>query len=300
MGSDEQSDRASGVNMKFGVFTMNAHSCSEPDTAIAVATAAEQVGFDSLWCGEHVVMPEPASGGEPLGPRDPILDPVVALAHLAGATTTIRLATGVVILPLRNPLVLAKQLSSLDVLSKGRLMFGFGVGWLEEEFEALDVPFAERGAMADEYLETMITLWTHDAPSFHGKYHAFDAMQCRPQPVQTPYPHIVVGGSSKPAMRRTARVGNGWFSGLLFDDTTIAAQIRELNEISEATERPPERGPIEVTASVKGDLDLTRIEHLEAIGVSRLMLLPRPGVAGEGLVRWIEETAVRLGDVMTT
>ena len=134
--------------VKFGIFTMNAHSCSRPATAVAVAQAAEACGFESLWCGEHVVMTEPPTGDEPLGPRDPILDPLIALAHFAGTTMTIRLATGIVILPLRNPLVLAKQLASIDVLSNGRLMFGYGVGWLEPVFNAVGVPFGDRGPRA--------------------------------------------------------------------------------------------------------------------------------------------------------
>lgn len=286
--------------MRFGVFTMNAHSCCEPDTAVAVAQAAEQVGFDSLWCGEHVVMPEPAVGGEPLRPRDPILDPLVALAHLAAVTTRIRLATGVLILPLRNPLVLAKQLASLDVVSKGRVMFGFGVGWLEEEFAAVGVPFAERGARADEHLEAMIALWTEDAPSYHGRFHSFDAMQCRPRPVQRPHPHLVVGGTSPPAMRRAARVANGWFSGLLFDDETIERQIDEIRSTCAVVGRPAHLGDLEITASVKGPLDRSRVARLDDLGVHRLMLIPRPGVHHHGLVRWIEEIGTELGDLMVS
>jgi probable F420-dependent oxidoreductase len=280
--------------MKFGIFTMNAHSCSEPDTALAVALAAEATGFESLWCGEHVVMVEPAVGREPLGPRDPILDPIVALAHLAAATSTIRLGTGVVILPLRNPLVLAKQLASVDVLSKGRLIFGYGVGWLEPEFEAVGVPFDERGELADEYVEAMIALWRDDAPSFEGAHVAFAGVQCRPQPVQRPHPQLVVGGRSGPALRRAARVGHGWFGGLLYADDVLADDIKLLRQICGEVDRPQHLGSIEITASVKNKLTPERVAALESSGVSRLILLPPPGVHHEGLVEWVERSADEL------
>jgi probable F420-dependent oxidoreductase len=285
--------------MRLGLFTMNAYSCSQPDTAIDVARTAEASGFESLWCGEHVVMPEPAVGREPLGPRDPILDPLIALAHLAGATKSVRLATGIVILPIRDPLVLAKQLSSLDVLSSGRLMFGFGVGWLEPEFDALGVPFVGRGERADEYLRAMVELWTADKPSFDGRFVKFSGVQSRPQPVSRPYPTIVVGGESRAALARAVKSAHGWFGGLLLEENLVASQIAALHELTQEIDRPEHLGELEITVSVKGDLDPARVEHLAAIGVHRLVIVPRPRLHDQALVEWVGKIGDQLNDVST-
>lgn len=273
---------------------MNAHSCSRPGTAAAVSQAAEASGFESLWGGEHVVMPEPSVGREPLGPRDPILDPFVAMGFLAGVTRSIRLATGIVILPLRNPLVVAKEIASLDVLSEGRFMFGFGVGWLEPEFEALGVPFAERGQRADEYLAAMIELWTADEPSFEGRFSRFSSVQSKPSPLTRPYPQIIVGGGSPPALRRAVRSGHGWFGGLLMEDELVESQIAELRRLHMQIDRPEELGQLEITVSVKGELDEDRVERLAEAGVHRLVIVPRPGVHDSDLVRWVEQLGKRL------
>src|SRR5947208_7839549 len=141
--------------MKFGLFAMNMGVCSHPEVATRVAQAAEAAGFDSLWAGEHVVLPSPRTPASPMDPQDPILDPVVTLTFLAAQTRQILLGTGIIILPQRNPLVLAKELASLDVLSGGRLILGIGVGYLEPEFRALGIPFEDRGERADEYLAAM-------------------------------------------------------------------------------------------------------------------------------------------------
>src|SRR5260370_2303097 len=141
--------------LTFGLFSMNSHACSHPETARRIAQAAEAAGFDSLWAGEHVVLPDPQVPPSPLAPEDPILDPVIALTFLAAHISRILLWTGIIILPQRNPLVLAKELASLDELSGGRLLFGVGVGYLEPEFRALGVPFEDRGARTEEYLAAM-------------------------------------------------------------------------------------------------------------------------------------------------
>ena len=151
--------------LAFGLFSMTSGPCSFPETAARVARAAEAAGFESLWAGEHVVLPDPQAPPSPMAPLDRIVDPVVALAFLAAHTTRVRLGTGIIILPQRNPLVLAKQLATLDVLSNGRLIFGVGVGYLEPEFRALGVPFADRGRGTDDYLAAMRAIWTEDTPT---------------------------------------------------------------------------------------------------------------------------------------
>src|SRR5499433_2346679 len=159
---------------KFGLFAMTTGPCSYPETAARVARAAEAAGFESLWGGEHVVLPDPRVAPSPLEPRDRIIDPVVALTFLAAHTSRIRLGTGIIILPQRNPLVLAKQLATLDVLSNGRLIFGVGVGYLEPEFRALGLPFETRGQVIDEYLAAMRAIWSDRQPAYRGRHVAFE------------------------------------------------------------------------------------------------------------------------------
>ena len=156
--------------MKFGLFAVNMGPCVDPQVAARVAQAAEAAGFDSVWAGEHIVLPDPQAPPSPLPPQAAMLDPTVALAFLAAHTKTVRLGTGIIILPQRNPLVLAKELASLDVLSAGRLTFGIGIGYLKAEFDALDVPFAEKGARTEEYLGAMLAIWTMEQPRFKGRF----------------------------------------------------------------------------------------------------------------------------------
>src|SRR3989441_11480265 len=159
--------------LKLGLFSINAYACCDPAVAARVARAAEAAGFESLWGGEHVVLPDPQAPPSPMAPTDRILDPIVALAYCAAVTTKARLGTGIIILPQRNPLVLAKQLASLDVLSNGRLIAGLGVGYLEAEFRALGAPFEDRGRVTDEYLAAMRAIWTDAKPSYRGRFVSF-------------------------------------------------------------------------------------------------------------------------------
>ena len=197
--------------MKFALFACNMGPCADPQVAARVARAAEAAGFESLWTGEHVVLPDPQAPPSPVPPLTPMLDPTVALAFLAAHTKTVRLGTGIIILPQRNPLVLAKELASLDVLSGGRLIFGIGVGYLKPEFDALGVSFAHKGARTEEYLRAMIAIWTMDQPRFEGRFVSFAGVQARPQPAQKPHPEIVFGGHTPEAYSRAARLAKGWY-----------------------------------------------------------------------------------------
>jgi probable F420-dependent oxidoreductase len=156
--------------MKFALFACNMGACADPKVAASVARAAEAAGFESLWVGEHVVLPDPQAPPSPVPPLTAMLDPTVSLAFLAAHTESVRLGTGIIILPQRNPLVLAKELASLDVLSGGRLIFGIGVGYLKPEFDALGVSFEQKGARTEEYLRAMIAIWTMDQPRFEGRF----------------------------------------------------------------------------------------------------------------------------------
>jgi len=173
--------------MKLGFFGINFGICARPEVAVRVAQAAEAAGFDSLWTGEHVVLPDPQAPPSPAPPQTPFLDPLVALAHLAGHTKRILLATGIVILPQRNPVVLAKEVATLDVLSGGRAVLGVGAGYLHQEFAALGIPFERRGARTDEYIDAMRALWAEPKP---GKFWLSDTSERRletaPESVRVP------------------------------------------------------------------------------------------------------------------
>src|SRR3954452_18568133 len=208
--------------MKLGLFSMNMGPCSEPDALATAATAAEEAGFDSLWAGEHVVLPDPQVPPSPMAPQDPALDPLLALAWAAAATSRLRLATGIVILPQRNPVVLAKQVASLDVLSAGRVTLGVGVGYLEPEFRAIGADFENRGAVTDEYLDAMDRLWYDEHPEFHGRFADFAGIDAYPRPVQRPIP-IVIGGHSEPAFRRAVARAQGWYGFALTPEVAAAS-----------------------------------------------------------------------------
>src|SRR5262244_255584 len=196
--------------MKFGLHSVNLHSCSYPDAAARLGRAAEAAGFESLWVADHVVLPDPPSPERPLAPDRRLFDPGVSPPSLAAHTSRILLATGVIILPQRQAVVLAKQLASLDVLSNGRLIFGLGVGWCEPEMRASGASFGERGRIADDYLSAMRAVWTQAKPAYRGKYVTFEGVQAMPRPVQAAIP-IVVGGRTPPAYRRAVKQGHGWY-----------------------------------------------------------------------------------------
>jgi probable F420-dependent oxidoreductase len=178
---------------------------------LGIAREADRLGFDWLTVPEHIVMPREMVGV--MGPRFP--EGLAAAAVLAGATTRVKILTYVLVLPYRNPVVLAKQIATLDFLSGGRVTLGAACGHLEREFEVLGVPFAERGRRTDECILAMKELWTSPAPSFHGRWVRFDDIAFEPRPVQKPHPPIFVGGNSRPAMRRAARLGDGWLPWLV-------------------------------------------------------------------------------------
>src|SRR3989449_1569238 len=267
--------------MKFGLHSVNLHTCADPEAAARLARAAEATGFESLWVADHVVLPDPPVPGRPMAPDMRLLDPIVALTFIAAHTSRISLGTGVVILPQRQAVVLAKQLASLDVLSNGRLIFGLGVGWCEPEMRAVGVPFAERGKVADDYLAAMRAVWTQPKPSYKGPFVSFDGGQAMPRPVQTPTPPIVVGGRTAPAFRRAVTQGHGWYGfGLHGDETqTLVAALRDAGQ---KHTRPAHLGPLEIRVTPPGyDVpDKAMREAYAAAGADRLILRPRPAMDG--------------------
>jgi probable F420-dependent oxidoreductase len=269
-----------------GLFAINSHACAHPEAAARVAALAERLGYDSLWAGEHVVVPSPRVSPSPMEPDEPILDPLVALAHVAAHTERVLLGTGVIILPQRNPLVLAKQVASLDVLSGGRLILGIGVGYLEPEMTAVGLPIEGRGTRADEYLAAMRALWEHEAPAHRGPHVEFEKVDAHPRPAQRPLP-VVVGGHTRAAHRRAARDADGWYGFLL--GLRATAEQRELmrTAISEAGRERP----LHVSVTPARPLDPGVVARYAELGVDRLIVMPPPGIALEELIRFVERNA---------
>jgi len=206
--------------MRYGFTLPGRGPLATPDNLAAIARRGEELGYHFVLFGDHIVVPRhiaspypyTETGEFPGSASGEAMEQLTVLAFLAGQTRTIRLVTSVIIVPHRNPLVAAKVLATLDVLSKGRLVVGVGVGWMREEFEALGLPpFDERGAVTDEYIRAFKELWTSDNPSFEGKYCRFSNISFLPKPLQKPHPPIWVGGESRRALRRTAQLGNAWY-----------------------------------------------------------------------------------------
>jgi probable F420-dependent oxidoreductase len=273
--------------MRLGLVHVNMGSMSRPDALAQAARAAESAGFDSVWAGEHVVLPDPQAPPSPMPPQDPALDPLLALAWAAAHTSTIRLATGIVIVPQRNPVVLAKQVATLDVLSGGRVMLGVGAGYLEPEFRAVGANFAERGAVTDEYLDAMHALWYDQHPAFHGRFAAFSGIDAYPRPVQQPIP-LIVGGHSAPAYRRAVARGRGWY-GYWLTPERAAASLAGLAAAADRVERPAGLGQLEISVTPRGRMTPELVARFAEAGVHRLVVLAPPGA--DGPARAIETAA---------
>lgn len=273
--------------MKLGLFSINNGVCGDPHVGAEIAIAAEAAGFDSVWTGEHVVLPDPQAPPSPVGPLTPMLDPAVALAFIAARTTTIRLATGIIILPQRNPLVLAKELASLDVASKGRVIFGVGAGYLRPEFDALHAPFDDRGGRTEDAIAAMRAIWTMDAPSHVGPYWSFSGVQAYPRPVQLPIP-VVMGGHSDPAYSRAVRLCEGWY-GFGLDVERTAKCLAALAQAGTQHERPSSFAPLEISVTPPPvPLTPELIVQYQALGVDRLVVLLRGSATRDDLLRLVE------------
>jgi probable F420-dependent oxidoreductase len=244
-----------------------------------VGREAEARAFESIWVAEHVVLfddyasqyPYAADGRFPGGGDTGLLEPLTALAYLAAVTDTVRLGTGICLVPQRNPVYTAKQVVDVDVLSGGRVDFGVGVGWLKEEFDVLGVPFEHRGARTDEYLTVMKALWQDEVSEYHGQHYDLPPCRLYPKPVQAPHPPIHVGGESPAALRRVARHGQGWYTFNRLPHE-LAEPLGRLEGLLEAEGRS--RSDIELTVcpyfqSVTPEL----VAEYAALGVDRLVLL---------------------------
>jgi probable F420-dependent oxidoreductase len=248
--------------MRYGFYLPTRGETATPEAIEALVRRGEALGFASTMIADHVAFPVTiksrypytVSGAFPGGGDS--LEQLALMAFVAGKSTRLRLVTSVMILPHRNPVVTAKTLATIDVLSGGRVTVGVGVGWLREEFQALGAPdFDRRGAVSDEYLKIFKTLWTENPASFSGQFYRFDAIRCLPLPVQKPHPPIWVGGHSKAALRRAARFGDGWHPvganpAVPLRPAELRASLDELHRLTEAEGRDPSALTISYKAPV--------------------------------------------------
>ena len=223
--------------MKIGTFASITTPIASPQMIIDIGRRADEMGLDSLWMGEHVVLfdeyassyPYASDSRIPLGGESGLLEPLTALAFMAAETRRIRLGTGICLVPQRNPVYTAKEIAAIDYLSQGRVDFGVGVGWLREEFDALGVPFAERGARCREYLEVIRRLWCDPISQYDGAFYTLPPCRQYPKPVQSPHPPIYFGGESAAALARVADLGAGWF-GFNVTPEAAAGHVARLGE----------------------------------------------------------------------
>jgi probable F420-dependent oxidoreductase len=262
--------------MKAGISFANSGAFSRPDLFAQLARDAEELGFESIWTVEHVIIPQPhmpypgsKDGQMPGGDHVAIPDPLIPLAYAAAITSKIKLATGIVILPQRHPLYLAKQLASLDVLSHGRVILGIGSGWMPEEFASVDVDFKTRGALTDESIQAMRALWSDTPASFHGKHYHFHDVKSLPKPVNSGGVPIHVGGHSTAAAKRAGRYGDGFFPTIVQPDK-LKEIFAQVHQEAAAIGRNP--STIELTAMAAPKLDA--VKAAQDVGVERVVFGP--------------------------
>jgi probable F420-dependent oxidoreductase len=269
--------------MRFGFHLPHFGPQTDRDQIVAVARKAEALGFDSLWALDHIIMPEAHVSTFTAN----VYEPFTVLSFLAGCTEKIKLGTSVIIVPYRNPIEVAKIISTLDVLSNGRVIFGAGVGWMEEEFEMLGVPFRQRGARIDEYLQLMKELWTGESPKFQGRFYRVSQAKFEPKPVQKPHPPIWIGGATPAALRRVVAWGDGWHP-VGFSPEQIQAGVDDIKRLAEDSGR--DVSTIEISARLRlsftedavaqqrnglvgtPDAIIDRIKQYEQRGVSTILL----------------------------
>lgn len=282
--------------MKFGIFAPLANPFASADYLKTLGAAAEERGFDSIWVAEHVVLfdeyksryPYENDGRIPVPPESGILDPFVALSYLAAVTNTIRLGTGICLVPQRNPVYTAKEVATLDWLSGGRFDLGIGVGWLAEEFEALDVPFEHRGSRCRAYIDVMKTLWTDPISEYSGEFYKLAPTRQFPKPIQQPHPPIHFGGESDAALRRVADLGQGWY-GFNLEADQLNERIAHLETLLE--ERGRKRSDIDISVCpylLSAGPEL--IERYQDAGVDRVILVAS-ATEPDSLVKALDEMA---------
>jgi probable F420-dependent oxidoreductase len=284
--------------MKVGLAFGSSVAVDGPAT-IELCQRAEAAGFESVWGGEHVILPDSIAskypytpdGKIPAEPETPIPDPLIWLAFAAAAAPTLKLGTCILIVPQRNPLILAKELATLDQLSGGRLELGLGVGWLKEEFEALGVPWERRGARNDEYIAAMRAVWAESHAEFHGEFVDFEPVTCSPKPVNGNIP-ILVGGDTNVAINRAVKLAEGYFPGE-GDIDRLRALIGRVRVACEAADRDPDSLEINAMFGMQMADPEAGVEQMREAGVGRMMI-PAFFFAGPGGLDRMDELAEKI------
>jgi probable F420-dependent oxidoreductase len=251
---------------------------------IEVAQHAEAAGIESVWTFEHVIVPidydskypYDRSGKMPIAPEGWFIDPLIALSHVAAATNTIRLGTGVNLLPQTNPLLFAKQAASIDVLSGGRLTLGLGIGWLAEEYQAMGTPFERRGARFDDYLAAVKKVWTGEVVEHDGEFLSWHGFKSHPTPTQKPHPPILMGGTTTKTLQRVVNVADGWYAPS-DSQKLLNEKLAELRQLADAAGRPFDS--LDITTSWRIGARPDALPEFEALGINRVVVLL--GATGE-------------------
>ena len=258
--------------MRFGLRYCNTGRYADAAKAVELVQAAEEAGFESAWTVQHTVVPEGHASRYPYSPDGrmaggvfdfPLPDPLIWMSYVAAHTRSIRLGTGILILPQHSPVVTAKQVATLDVMSGGRVLLGIGVGWLKEEFDAIGASFHDRAARTDEYVAVLRALWSQQRPSFQGEFIRFDGAYCRPQPLGSTVP-IHVGGHSKAAARRAGRLGDGFFPA--------RGNPTELVELARQSAAEAGRDPHSLEITLSCPEDFQELAALAELGVDRVLV----------------------------
>jgi probable F420-dependent oxidoreductase len=285
--------------MRIGLHALGIGPGADPGVIRAVARAADIAGFSTLWSGEHVVMVDRPDSPYPYAPDGKIavpsdadwLDPLVALSFMAATTTRIRLATGILLLPQHNPLLVAKQAASLDVLSRGRFLLGVGIGWSSEEFQALGVPFRGRARRTREFVEVMRTLWREDSASYEGEFVGFQEVRSYPKPVRDRRVPVVLGGNSDAALDRVVAYGDGWY-GFNLSKVEIAERMDSL--LARCRQSGRNVATLEIAVSLRDGSPEDAVE-LAAMGVTELVVVDAPPADPGDADRWVTAVANQWG-----
>lgn len=264
-----------------------------PAEMLSLALRAEEVGFESLWIGEHVIVPfeqVPEVDRRNFKPNSRFVEPWVALAHLAAVTQRVRLGTCVVVMPMHSPFNLARSIATLDVLSSGRVSVGVGLGMIKAEYDAVRLEYSNRGARMNEMIELLNVLFTEERPEFHGRFYDIPPSGFEPKPIQRPRPPLLVGGFSDAALTRAVELGDGWF-GSMPSPERAAALITELQYRREELGRPP----LEITLLTgwAHGYDQNLVDGYEEAGVNRLVVTP--WTSSRNALEGIEQFAVDAG-----
>ena len=283
--------------MRLGLHALGIGTAAERAVIDEVALAAEAFGFATLWSGEHIVMVDRPASRYPYADDGKIavpaaadwLDPLIGLSFAAAATTTIGIATGVLLLPEHNPVLIAKQTASLDKLSGGRFTLGVGIGWSKDEFDALGVPFERRGARTAEYVEVIRALWRDDVASFHGEFVDFESIRVNPKPTRRRLP-VILGGNSDAALRRVAAWADGWYGFYLRDAADVIATTTRLDGFCRAAGR--DRADLSLSVALR-DPTPGDAARLAAAGIDELVLVETPPDDPAQAADWVHQLAAR-------